>query len=485
MLVLQKKYAFFTFINKHVYPVITSVIFFLSLVTDWYIPLAQALFFVTVIMLLDRLGKGIVLRELIALHSLLVCIYMPTLGYEFYNKNDRLAALWHRYMLIPEATYFGFALPAMAAFVTALCWPIYSEKGSDQGHVVFRMLEKSRALLHKIHHVGVYLVVIGVSSYFFTNSLPDSVRFVVVLFYWASFTGCLYIYFSNDFKFRKTILVGFGLFILYNAIKSAFFTEVAYMGITLFSFFFLGKKAAFWKKLAIFTLAVFFLIVVQGVKQQYRQLTWRGRFEGNKVALFGKLVQDKLTSNEGIFAKDAFFPIYYRANQGFNVSLVMRRFPDFQEHDNGANQIRALLGAVIPRFLWPNKPDAGGKYNMKYYAGVTIEGWSTNVGPLGEAYGGFGRVGGVVFMFFLGFFIRYAYKYMFVVSSKIPLLFYWTPVLFYQVTYSAEADTLQIMNSLFKAGFFVWLIYKFAPTWLGVNPRLKLVRRRIFGLSRG
>ena len=51
---------------------------------------------------------------------------------------------------------------------------------------------------------------------------------------------------------------------------------------------------------------------------------------------------------------------------------------------------------------------AGGQYNMKYYTGLVIEGWSTNVGPVGEAYGSFGVTGGIMYMFCLGLFIRWA-----------------------------------------------------------------------------
>ncbi|MBC7850497.1 MAG: hypothetical protein H7Y31_12220, partial [Chitinophagaceae bacterium] len=175
-----KRTSVFSIINKYAYPIITAIIFFFSLVTDWYIPLAHILFYATIIMLLDRLGKGIVLRELIALHSLLVCIFMPTLGYLFYTKDDHLASLWGRFMPISEATYFSYALPAMAAFVTALCWPIFSEKGSDQGNVLFSMLERARLILRKKYKAGVYLVIVGIFSFFVTNYLPASLRFVVV-----------------------------------------------------------------------------------------------------------------------------------------------------------------------------------------------------------------------------------------------------------------------------------------------------------------
>ena len=104
---------------------------------------------------------------------------------------------------------------------------------------------------------------------------------------------------------------------------------------------------------------------------------------------------------------------------------------------------------------------------MAYYAGRVIQGWSTNVGPLGEAYGSFGVSGGIIYMFFLGLFIRWIYARIFKVARNIPLLICWLPVFFFQIISSAETDSLQIFNSLIKAAFFVWLLYKVIPQWFG------------------
>jgi hypothetical protein len=35
--------------------------------------------------------------------------------------------------------------------------------------------------------------------------------------------------------------------------------------------------------------------------------------------------------------------------------------------------------------------------------------------------------------------------------------------MFYQVTYSSENDTLQILNSLIKSAFFIFILYKIFP----------------------
>jgi hypothetical protein len=209
------------------------------------------------------------------------------------------------------------------------------------------------------------------------------------------------------------------------------------------------------------------LILIQSVKHTYRRLTWKEGYQGSKIALFSNLISDKLTNVNTLFDEGALFPLYYRANQGFNVALVMRRFPSRIPFDNGKNLLLNLASSVVPRLLWPNKPEAGGKFNMKYYVGMDIKTFSTNVGPLGEAYGSFGVTGGIIYMFFLGAFIRWAYKRVYIIAYKLPLLIFWIPVMFYQVTYSAESDTLQILNSVIKSAFFVWMLVKILPKWFG------------------
>jgi hypothetical protein len=248
------------------------------------------------------------------------------------------------------------------------------------------------------------------------------------------------------------------------------------MGITLFSYFFLGKKFKLINKLLLFTIAIFLLFVIQSVKHTYRKMTWKEGYAGNLVALFGNLAVEKLSNTDALFSKDALFLTYVRTNQGYNVALVLRRIPKMRPHDNGVNLMRTLAATIVPRILWPDKPEAGGKFNMEFYAGIRIKGWSTNVGPLGEAYGSFGVTGGIIYMAILGAFIRWAYKTMFKTFRARPLLFLWIPVLFYQVTFSMETDTLQILNSLFKGAIFMWLLYKFLPGWFGKEKEVQVRR---------
>ena len=458
-------------LKQYTFSLLQVLIFILSLLTDWHVPLSIGLTVIVLIMILDKLGKGIVLREIIALHSCVVCLLMPVVGYEVYDRNNNLARLWVRYMPVAENVYFPFALPAITGFIAILCWPLKQKEVSDHGTYMQEITTRIKATLHQsfMNKRSMQILAIGTTMFFVADFLPISLHFVFLLFYFASFAGLLYVYYSPAFPNKWPILILFMVFILINALRSGMFTIVAYMGFTLFSFFFLGKKTGLIKKTIIFMLGAFFLLLIQSIKPAYRKLVWRG-YQGNQAALFVNLATDKLATGD-FFSVNAFFPIYYRANQGHNVALVMRLFPNLKPHDYGRNLLIAASSSFVPRFLWPDKPEAGGKFNMKYYANITLKGWSTNIGPLGEAYGSFGVTGGIIFMFFIGLFIRWAYKQLFSLSRKIPLLICWIPVLFYQITYSAETDTLQIMNSFIKSAFFIWILYKWVPSWFGILPK--------------
>jgi hypothetical protein len=264
-------------------------------------------------------------------------------------------------------------------------------------------------------------------------------------------------------------MILFGLFILNNAISGGMFTIIAYMGITLFSFLMLNRKISMVKKVGILLVAVFSLIILQNAKLAYRKQIWINSYQGNKAALFGELLWKNIERGDNLITTDALFPVYSRTNQGFNVALVMLNIPKTKPHDQGSRLVTVAASAFVPRFLWPDKPEAGGVYNMKYYAGFQIKNWSTNVGPLGEAYGAFGVTGGIIYMFLLGMFLRWAYFRILVISTRIPVLICWLPVLFYQIIYSAETDTLQILNSLVKSAFFLCIIYKLLPQWFGIK----------------
>lgn len=442
----------------------TGIIFLFSFISGLHAVLSIILFCLVVISCLDKFGNGIALRESIAVHTIFVCLIMPLVGYNYFTIDDQTSRIWVKYMRVPENDYFGYTLPAIAGFIFVMCFPINNNNISDYGPKLRMLVSRARQVLAENPKTGLQILIVGVIAQITTPLLPAAIQFAFLLFFFSAFAGFLYVFYTQSLRYRRWILIAFLLFILYTVLKTGMFTLIAYMGLTIFSFFFIDRKTVLWKKIIWFLISLFFILIIQTVKPEYRKLTWSGKFTGNQAVLFANLIADKVT-NLDIGTKEAIFPLYVRTNQGFNVSLVMRRFPEMQSFDYGNNLFIVFISSFVPRFLWQDKPEAGGAANMQYYAGITLRGWSTNVGPVGEAYGSFGRIGGIIYMCILGGGIRLAYRSFFVIAQKNALLIFWIPVIFYQITYSAETDTLQIVNSLVKSAFFVWLLYKLVPSW--------------------
>jgi hypothetical protein len=436
-------------------------IFVLSFVTNEVDYLVYASTLISVIMVLEKLGRGIVLREVIALYNSFISLFMPLMGYVYYTADNKIASAFVRFMPVSKDTYFELALPAVSGFIVFLCWPLAKEH-SDDGFNLQRIIDNARKSLLGNEKTGFVLLGLGVMISLIIQELPQFLQYLFTLLYFSSFAGLMYIYFTPRLPIKNVVMILFGLFILGNSLRNGMFTILAYMGMTLFSFFFLNSRAAMWKKLVIFTFAIFVLVIIQSVKSEYRRTVLRVNKE-DKVSEFYALVKQTLNSKDNFISADFMWPVYYRTNQGFYVALVQRYIPRAKPYDDGKRLFIGIASAFVPRLLWPDKPMAGGIPNMKYYTGYTIKGYTTNVGPLGEGYGSFGITGAVIFMMCLGAFIRFAYKKVFSLSAKIPLLVFWLPVLFYEITYSGENDTLQIMNSLVKSAFFIYMIYKAFP----------------------
>jgi hypothetical protein len=425
-----------------------------------------------ILSILDKLGRGIVLRESIATLYIFTCLDMPMLGYRVYNFQNPLSRAFKKYMLVPETDYFNLALPAISGFCMMLSIPMRSEGSSDEGDTLKVTFEKCRRILVHDQAVGMAIMFIGILSLILNELLPVSLQYIGIILFFTSFAGMLYVKYTEDLPYRNVILFIFVLFLILNGILIGMFTIVAYMGITIFSYFFMGSKVSLGRKISFFLFAIFFVVVLQNTKTTYRKMIRNAEIRDNKAATFAVLFFENLQQGSAFFEERNFFLIYTRMNQGNIVTQVMQRIPVIQPFDDGKYLFKTILSSFVPRFLWPDKPEAGGRFNMQYYAGKKMNMvTSMNVGPLGEAYGSFGTRQAILFMVLLGLFIRWVYGIVFRISRKTPLLVLWLPVMFYQITYSAETDTLQILNSFIKTTFFIWILYRFLPRWFGKSER--------------
>jgi hypothetical protein len=397
---------------------------------------------------------------------------MPVVGYRYYTNQHYMAKLFKRYMQVPEETYFSYTLPAILIFTIILSLPLYSREVEDSDEFLYSHLDRIKKYLLKHPHIGASIMIVGSVELLLTSFIPGSIKFFFDIFFFSSFAGLLMVYFGKEYKYKTVLVPIFLGLVLFKALQSTMFTVIAYMSVAMASFFVIGNQTGILKKIGYFFIGCFFILFLQNTKMAYRRALRVSGISGTaQISTFVDVVKEQFFVSKTFFQVDEFYPLFVRFNQGYNVSTVMKRIPLAQDFDEGDMVYKSLLASVTPRFLWPDKPMAGGHFNMKYYAGVTIINYSTNVGPLGELYGAFGPIGGIGAIMLLAFYIRFVYFKVWRISMKYPIMILWLPVIFYQVTYSAENDILQILNSTLKTALFLWLVSKVRPSWFGIEKK--------------
>jgi hypothetical protein len=337
-------------------------------------------------------------------------------------------------MQVPESVYFGYALPALILFTTILTFPYLGKKVNDSGESLYSHIDRIKSYLKSHKQVGALIMLLGSFELVFGGIFSQSLRFFFDIFFFSSFAGLLMIYFSDNTKYKLVLIPAFLSLVMYKVLQSSMFTVVAYMTIAISSFLFIGNKTGFIKKVVIFFVGCFFILVLQNAKMAYRKIVRVGTGSA-QVGEFVNILQEQFFNSSNFFQVKEFYPLYVRFNQGYTVSVVMKRIPAAVPFDEGNMVKKSLLASITPRFLWPDKPMAGGHFNMKYYAGITIKNFSTNVGPLGEAYGAFGMLGGILTMGMVALFIRFAYYQIWRISYTYPIMILWIPVVFYKAKY--------------------------------------------------
>jgi hypothetical protein len=423
---------------------------------DMYAEVAIILFLLCVTRLILKIGNGSFFLELLHVYAAFTCMLMPLIGYKFYNEISTLI-LWVRTMPIPPEEYFGFNIPA----IVIMGWGLFSfrERSSDDRSILRSLFNQIRKDVRAINPgVILILMITSISAYLITNILPESVRQLNNFLYFCLYAGAFYIYFFKDFPWRWYLLAGIIGFVLLDALNSGMFTIIAYMSGLVLILIVADKKIHLYKKLGMLFLGLFALAFIQLFKLDLRRAYKKGE-NASVTALATKVIANSQeTALEALI-----YPIYQRMNQGYNIALVQKKIPKQTNYLGGEYLGMTFLSAFVPRFVWPDKPKAGGKENMRIYTGVIITTWSTNVGPFGEAYGNFGYIGGFIYIFVFFFFIRAVYTKFLDICRDRPIFFLWMPAIFFQTFYVIETDSLQAFNSLIKGAVFMFILYKVFP----------------------
>ncbi len=383
------------------------------------------------------------------------CLVIPIIFYHYYTNTFALAKLWNKYMPIVSDDYYAFAFPAVTAMVIGI--RISTKKLRINSNPVVYM-NNMKEYLRTRPNLGLSLIAVGVLSGYFGFLLPKVLDQVLNFTEHLTYVGVFYVIYSPS-KYKRFIVPGVIALMLGQSLITGMFGDMVNMAACSLPLILLGNKKITFRAKLFFTCAgIFIVLLIQSVKSEYRQKTWVTNGGADPV-LFVQLIGQRLFDVENAIDPDNLFFMSVRLNQGWLVAVTMKRVPDRYPFAYGETILNSVEASIIPRFLWPDKPKAGGAENLRRFWGYNIVGYSMNIGPLGEAYANFNVLGGIIYMFFYGLFFNFMLTSLLKYSEKRPTIVLWLPFLFYYAI-SVETDCLTTMGSLIKGVFFTWLVFQ-------------------------
>jgi hypothetical protein len=417
--------------------------------------LAHSLF-----VMVNNIGQRIAFYDLVIFLSVFGTLAMPVQSFIQFDAGNMYAQTWGRLMPVTAEEYFSFMIPANVALMIGLKLPIYTNI-KDQP---VRYIHYARQYLANKGNIGYYIILIGLLSSVLKQFIGGGLAYIFYLMANLTFVGLFYLYFSGARK--KTLIMVAGLCVSFaQALVSGMFGEFVFfsaLGIMIILLEY--NKINYSVKLAGLIVGAFLVLLLQSVKGDYRKVIWYGADlaevdESSNLSTFSSLFKKRLEDPASILDEAVMFSLNARFNQGFLIALTMDYIPSKEPFAGGETILRSLAAVVVPRFLWPDKPTAGGADNLSRFMGIKQKiSYSMNIGPFGEAYGNFGRTGGVVFMFGYGLLLNLLLCGLLKLCTRRPSLLLWFPFFFfYSIT--VETDILTTVNSLVKAAVFAFCIF--------------------------
>jgi hypothetical protein len=434
---------------------------------------ASFLFVVGLYNFIDAFGKRIIYKDLLALLVIAKMFFAPSYFYGMTAQGQSYITTAH---ILPYE-YFAFAAPATALFVIGLLLPVRF------GKAVYP--KEERAWLNQCmtgqeqyKEDGYNLIKLGLLGTLLSQVL-SSTPFDFVLYNLENLLliGALYLTFYGSDKIGLlyigiTTVLGFATGML-----GAFIWPIIFYS----SYYFLSRQTplSLPTKLGLAAIAVVVLSVLQVVKHDYRQLVWfSSQYSGlsEKLTLYTDLIIDHVQHSDAIVSEESMMPVMQRLDQGMLVHWSMKYVPAVEPYAGGETIFQAFLASLVPRLLWPDKPEAGGREKMKRFTGRTLSrGVSMNIGIFGEAYVNFSVLGGIVFLFFWGIAVSYIFHLFSSYALQNPAILLWIPLFWSRGINAIGTDFVSSFNTLFKVGFIVvgvlFLLNKLRSSSFRVKPQ--------------
>lgn len=429
----------------------------LGIVIFTYFQIFTGLYFVSAIGLavsagvfvkfVQDLGKRIEIRDLIAFLALMQWIVGPVLAYNVLPYDSLY------YMAVPEEEYMNYVVPACIALLTGMYFPFTDERVID-----LEDINKITIFLNDKKYLGYLIAFIGIAAGFAGEYLPKSLSFLFFLLSGLQFVGVYLILFTDSkFKWPAFFLI-MGMSISSSVLMGMFGELVLWMMFSLLIIS-LVLKIPMVGKVAFLAFGMIMILVIQSTKQEYRMATWYAESELSNSQIYKQVLMSKLENPSDLIDVSSMQNMGARLNQGWIIARILNHMPDNYEFVKGETIETALYAGLLPRVLAPKKAVAGGRANFERFTGTELpETTSMDISLVGEGYANYGKLGGIVFLLFIGFFYNWIIIQTIVIAKTYPTVILWLPILFFQVV-KAETDFATVFNHFTKAAMVAFMVF--------------------------
>jgi len=400
--------------------------------------------------LLDDLGRTIPIVELMTSLASLQWILGPVIEYGREEHHFKY------YMYVGEREYMAFVVPAVLAF--------WIGAGLFKRRISLDDIKlRIDIILHNHPMFPYILIAAGIIAPFLSGFFPQSLKFVFFLVSNIKYVGVIYLIHSTH-RFRWHIFIGVLILAVGASLASGMFHDLLLWSMLLFTFLAKELKLNLGWKISSVVIGILVVMTIQAVKTEYREYAWGG-YQGNRFGLFLRIAGKEWGSGD-IFLPSKDENMNIRLNQGWIISAIMYNVPANVPFAQGETIKDALTASFLPRFIYPDKPIAGGRANFRKFTSLSInDNTSMGISIAGEGYANFGKLGGYIFMFFWGLFIGWFWRQLENLSRLFPTLLVWSPILFLQVV-KAETELTVVLNHLIKSSIVVFgLIWGIKMIW--------------------
>lgn len=350
-------------------------------------------------------------------------------------------------MPIKQYDYFNYVVPALVSLVIGLA--IFNKDIDIKKYV--RQIDAVEA-----SRLGYLLLFISVFFDLFKilglGAIDSIISFTTYLKYLAAFC----------FLFTRSVfnhlLIGviyayLGGIVLRSGVFISFFIWASFL------FFFVSLKynLPFIVRVLFFVLFIPVLILIQSVKQEYREQVWNQQTEGG-LGLLSDLAEKRSAKEDEPFSQSTgVLRTVGRLSQGWHLGLTLRHVPKREPIANGKEMLSDIAASIMPRILFSKKKSVNSRDKFKQYTGHNLrDNTSMSIGVLGDFYINFGRTGSFIMLFIFGAFIAWILRLFtqrFVLTD--PLNIIWIP---FMLSYLIRAnnDFYIFFNCLVK-GFLIFL----------------------------